>query len=415
MKIIIMTHTIPRFSGDPSAPFMEILANSFVKLGHKVTVLAPYDQRINFFEKRRYKLVTYKYIFPNSLHLLGYSRTLKGDKSISLMTYFLSPFFYFFGFIALLKLAKKEKPEIISTHWIIPNGFIAALVSKIAKIPFTTTIPGSDVYLAGQNPMFKAMAAFASKNAGVVISDSAHYLDQLKNLGANPRNKVVIRYGVDMDRLKPSKKDKRIMSNLGITERDKIILAVGRMVSKKGFIYLVRAFPEILKKVLEVKLVLVGDGQETERLKREVEKLGIRGKVIFPGMISYNDLSKYYNLADVFVMPSIKDEKGNIDASPVSMMEAMAVGTPVVTTRFGGNKDLIKPGITGYLVKEKNSEEIAEAVVMLLKKKLANGVKKTVRETATENFSADVISKKYTKCFQTAILEASSHGLPKKR
>lgn len=396
MKICILTHTIPRYYGDPSAPFMDVLANALSDLGHKVTVLAPYDSEIDLSYKRKYRLKTFKYIFLEALHLLGYSRTLKGDKSLGIIVYLLSPFFYFFGFLALLRLTKKEKFDTISAHWIIPNGFIAALVSVLTKTPFTVTIPGSDIYLGGKNFFFKWMVGFAARRAAFVISDSSHYLDELYKLGFKPDRDIVIRYGVDVAKLKSRSGDK-------ISEP--VVIALGRMVAKKGFKYLVKAMPLILKKNPRVRFLMVGDGEQKAELESLSKKLEIEQKVIFAGRVLHTEVPKYLNMGDVFVAPSIKDEKGNIDASPVSMMEAMACGLPVVTTKFGGSNDLVISGKTGYLVPEKDAVSIAEAVIKLLAKRNKD-FKKDVRKIAIENFSSKKIAQKYTNCFESSIFEA---------
>ncbi len=402
MKICIFVHTFPRFPGDTSAPFMSTFAEGLIKVGHDVTVLLPYDTKLGNNSKRPYKIRFYKYIIPDSLHILGYSRTLKGDKDLKLETYFLSPLLFLFGFFALLRLVRKEKFEVISAAWIIPNGFIAALVSKLTGVPFTVTIPGSDIYIGGKNLLFKSLVGFASKNASVVLADSAHYLGQLKKLGFNPRKTEVIRYGVDTQKFQPTKKDKSILKKFKVGQEIPIILAVGRLVAKKGFLYLIRAFPEILKKVPSAKLLIVGDGDQKEELLKEIKKFNIETQVIFAGTINYNELSKYYNLGDVFVMPSIKDEKGNVDASPVAMMEAMACGTPVVATKFSGSADLIKDGETGFLVKDKDSKEIASSVIKILKIGKKGETRKKVRKIAQDNFSNISVAKKYSSVFEFA-------------
>lgn len=399
MRICIFTHTFPRFPGDTAAPFMGSLAEALVSLGHEVIVLTPFDQQIST-EKRPYRLVTYRYIFPESLHKLGYSRTLKGDKSMSLGAYVLSTFLYFFGLLALLRLVGRERPDVISSHWIIPNGFLAALVSKVSGVPFTTTIPGSDVYLAGKNPLFSWMAVFAAKNADWVISDSRHYLQQLYELGFKPKKDTVIRYGVNTKKFKPTGKDKGILKKLGLQVSTPAIVAVGRMVAKKGFVYLIEAIPKVLQKVPEAKLVLVGDGDERKKLEKRTRELEISDSVIFAGTISYDELAKYYNLADVFVMPSIRDEGGNIDASPVAMMEAMACGTPVVATRFSGSSDLVEAGKTGYLVKDKDSAAIADSIVRLLFKKNKKQTQRDVRKIAVRNFSTKSVATRYIEIFR---------------
>lgn len=401
MRICIFTHTFPRFKGDTAAPFMETFAQGFLKLGHEVIVLTPYDPLIKY--DRDCSLVTYKYIFPRNLHRLGYSRTLRGDKKLKLETYLLSPFMFLFGFIALLRLVRDRRIDVVSTHWIVPNGFLTALVSLFVPIKWTVTIPGSDVYLGTKNFLFAWMVSFAARRANTVLSDSRHYLDQLKSLGFYPKNTKVIRYGVDIDRFKPRRKDNELLKILGLKTDTPIIVAVGRFVAKKGFIFLLEAMPKVVDKIKDVKLVLVGDGDQKEQLMNKVKSLKIGGNVVFPGTISYDQLAKYYNLGDVFVMPSIKDEEGNIDASPVAMMEAMCCGTPVVATSFSGSSDLVVKGKTGYLVKEKDSEEIAKGVISILSQKDRKKVKENVRRLAIENFSNISVAKAYVKLYSQMI------------
>src|SRR5690349_1814264 len=110
MKICVLTHTFPRFSKDVAAPFMDGVARGLVAVGNEVFVLTPYSSKFSWKKKDLpYKLITYKYIFPNSLHKLGYSETLANDMSLKWLMFVLSPFLYFFGTIALIRLIKKEK------------------------------------------------------------------------------------------------------------------------------------------------------------------------------------------------------------------------------------------------------------------------------------------------------------------
>lgn len=399
MRICLLTHTFPRFLGDTAAPFMGELAEALAKTDNEIIILTPFDEKFNFAVKRPYKIITYKYIWPTSLHLLGYSRTLQGDRKLRLPTYFLSPLMFIFGFIALLRLVWREKVDVISAHWIIPNGFIAALVSKITKTPYTVTIPGSDIYLGGKNWLFRELVGFAASNARVVISDSAHYLEALNNLGFDPKNTAVIRYGVNTSKFKTIKKDQSILKKFNFKVNSPMLLAVGRLVAKKGFIYLIKALPKILSQIPEAMLVIVGDGDQKRELISLITKLDLEKQVIFAGTVPHDQLIKYYNLADVFIMPSIRDESGNIDASPVAMMEAIACGSLVVATSFAGNDGLIKEGETGYLVEEKNSNQIAQRVIDLLGKKNNNKLRSEIRRIAEENFSTAKVAQKYLEIF----------------
>lgn len=402
MKICILTHTFPRYTGDPSAPFMANLAEALAETRNDVFVLTPFDPE---FKKRnlKYKIFTYKYIWPASLHKVGYSRVLKGDQKLTLQMAFLATIMSLFGLFALIRLCKKENIDVVSAHWVIPNGFIAFLASFVTGKPYTISIPGSDVFLASKNLFFKTTLRLACRKASTVISDSLHYLNEMEKLGARARNKAVIRYGVNPLKFKPGKRDASIVKKLGINLSDKVILCVGRLVAKKGFLYLIRAFPFVLKHIPDAKLVIVGDGDQKDELEQEVDKLNIKSQVIFAGTISYDQLSKYYNLGDVFVMPSIRDEAGNIDASPVAMMEAMSCGTPVVATKFSGNDELIQSGKTGFLVSEKESDEIAKAIVNLLKEGSGEKRKEAVRQIAIDNFSTKVVARRYIEHFKFAL------------
>lgn len=402
MRICIFSHTFPRFKGDNAAPFMSNLAEALSQEGHSITVLLPFDPKFESNDDRSYRVQYYRYIYPERFHVLGYSRTLRGDRGLKLEAYFLSPFLFLFGFLALFRLIKQTKIDIVSAHWIIPNGFIAALVSKLTGVPFIVTIPGSDVYLGGKNKLFRMMVNFAALTAKVVLADNNVYIKQLKKLGIHPKKTLVVPYGVNPEKFKPTKKNKKILYQLGIGGQDKIVLAVGRLVPKKGFIYLIKAMPDVFKKAVNVKLILVGDGDQKKELVECVKKLNIEKKVIFAGTIVYDKLTNYYNIADIFVMPSIKDESGNIDASPVAMMEAISCGVPVVVTKFSASNDFIEEGKTGYLVKEKNSREIARAIIALFNNSNKPDLKKIVRQKALENFSLESVAKKYTNILRLA-------------
>ncbi|MFH1827153.1 MAG: glycosyltransferase [bacterium] len=399
MKVCIFTHTFPRFKNDPSAPFMEELANSLAESKHKVFVLTPFDKKIDIGIKRKYKLFTYRYIFPKFLHLLGYSRTLNNSKKLSLLTYFLSIFMYFFAFFALLKLVKKEKIDIVSAHWIIPNGFIAALVSLVTKTALTITIPGSDVYLGTKNLLFRKMVGFASKKADFIISDSRYYLEQLHDLGFFPKNSEIIRYGVNKKQFAIGNKNYKLMKKIGINNNEKIILLMGRMVSKKGFIYAIDAFPKIKEKFPDTKMILIGDGGLKNGLIEKTKKLKIEKCVNFVGTVAYNKLVDYINLADLFIMPSIRDSQGNIDSSPVAMMNAMICGCPIIGTKYALEGNIAEKGVS-YLVREKNSEDIAMMVCKIFGKPEELMTREEIRKKGVENFSIENTAKKYISVFK---------------
>lgn len=400
MRICLFTHTFPRFEGDSAAPFMDGVARSLCQDGNKLFVLTPYSPLIKK-TTQPYHLITYKYIFPDSLHLLGYAKTLSDDKKIPFVNLLISPFLYFFGFIALMRLIKREKIDFISAHWILPNGFIAGLASFVTKVPLVSTLPGSDVYLASKNIIFKLMARFAAKISKAVTSNSPQLLADLKKLGAVSKNFSTIIYGVDPQRFYPDdRKGQLLRKRLGITEDKIIILGVGRLVAKKGFKYLVEAAPWILQKNQQVVFVIVGDGDQKISIEDLISKYNLQQYFYLVGNISYKDLPDYYNVADIFILPSIRDEQGNLDDQSVSVIEAMSSGLPVVTTNFPGYQVVIKNEINGFLIPPKDISQITQVLNRLIQdKNLRKKIGQQARIDVLTDSSWQAIGKEYLKLF----------------
>ncbi|MEK7188361.1 MAG: glycosyltransferase family 4 protein, partial [Patescibacteria group bacterium] len=345
-----------------------------------------------------------KYIFPVSLHMLGYSETLTDDKELKLIMWFLAPFMYFFGTIALLRLVKLKKIEIVNAHWILPNGFIASIVSLFTGVLVVSSLPGSDVYMAKKNFLFSWMAKFAVRVSKAITSNSPQLISDLERVtGINLQKKSTpIIYGVDPSKFKPDRSwNAKLRSALKIPSDAKIVLGVGRLVAKKGFEYLIKAAPKILSKSPKTFFVVVGDGDLTKYLHDLTKKLGVYHKFRFTGWVNYEDLKHYYNLADIFILPSIRDEKGNLDDQSVSVVEAMACGKPVVTSNFPGYKVVVENEINGFLTDQKSVTQLARTISKLASsKKLRDEMGRKGRERILSYFSWTAIGKEYSQIFR---------------
>lgn len=405
MKICVFAHTFPRFKTDTPAAFMDGFCEGLQKAGNDVFALIPYDQKINRKKKdQSYKVRVFKYIFPESLHLLGYSRTLHSDQKLRPEVYLLSPFYYFFGFFALLNLVRKEKIDLINAHWIMPGGFIAALVSLITGVPLVITVAGSDVYLATKNLLFKYIALFAAARAKYIVGGgSPHWTQDLVDLGADPeKTKNTIIYGVDLNRFYPAKKGvEDIRRKFGIKKSMLIVLAVGRLVYKKGMHVLIGAIPSVLKKYKNVHFIIVGDGDQRGELISLSKKLKIQDYLTMPGTIQRDELLSYYNLCDIYISTSVRDKEGNLDDQSIALVEAMACIKPTIATDLGGNRLVVKEGVNGYLFPMGKSKNLAEKISLLAKNtKLRARMSKEGYRLAKKEFSILGVGKSYTKLFK---------------
>lgn len=401
LRVAILTHTAPRFMGDQAAAFMKGLGNSFVGAGMQTYMLAPWDAEIKPDKERRYRFVTYRYVWPARWHQLGYSRTLQNDMAMRRSSVLLSPLMLVFGILALRKLVRRERIDIINAHWIVPNGFMAAIVSKLTGVPVVPTLPGSDVFLAQKNKLYGWMAQVAAKQAAAITTNSPQLGKDLVGLGADPKKLHTIIYGVDTSEIYPSKTgvaEKR--KQLGVKPSELMILGVGRLVAKKGFHYLIQSMPAVLKKVPNAKLVIIGDGDQRAELEALVTKHKLQTSVVLPGFANRSDLRVLYNAADLFVLPSIRDDAGNLDDQSVALVEAMATGTPVIATEFPGYSIVIEDRGNGHLTKERDPKDIAVAIIDVLKddkrrQKMAVRSLQLIRE----KFAWPAIAKQYRELF----------------
>lgn len=409
MKICVFAHTFPRFKTDAAGgAFMDGFCEGLQMAGNEVIALVPYDIKIKRTRKNQnYKFRYFKYIFPGFLHILGYSRTLENDRELKRRVYFLAPFYYFFGFFALLKLVKKEKVDIINAHWIIPGGFIAAMVSLITRVPLVVTVAGSDVYLASKNKLFGYMALFASKVAKEIVGGgSPLWTDDLVKIGVE-KNKTLhtIIYGVDTKQYFPTTIEvNELKSKLNISNNDIVILAVGRLVYKKGMHILINSIPNVIAKNKKVKFVIVGDGDQKEELQNQAKKLKITDYLIMPGTILRDELLFYYNICDIYVSTSIRDKSGNLDDQSIALVEAMACKKATIASDLAGNRIIIKDKQNGLLFEMGNSVELSEKINFLVENdKIRKRLAENGHKMAVSDFSILAVGKIYTKLFEKNI------------
>ena len=154
-----------------------------------------------------------------------------------------------------------------------------------------------------------------------------------------------------------------------------VILSAGRLVAWKGFETLIRAMPEMLGNIPDLKLYIAGDGPDRVKLSAIVSSLCLEEKVIFPGILSKENLLRFIASADVFVLNTFYEGFSH------QLLEAMSVGTPVVTTAVGGNPEMIDSGKSGILVAYDDRSAFVSAVTLLIKdKSYSENLKKNAKE-----------------------------------
>ena len=223
MHIGVLTHNYPRFPGDFSGTFIKALCDELVAQKQQITIFAPYDPAYTDSPLPPPPLPPpplptpplppphlslYRYIWPDRYHRLGYMRSMQSDLALRLESYFLSPGMFAAGITHIVRQVKMYKRagnpiDVLHAHWLLPNGFIAAVVSKLYNIPLVVSVPGSDAQVARANPLFRAMARFALNQADLLTANSADLRDAVVEIGADEAKFDLILYGVDPNELRP--------------------------------------------------------------------------------------------------------------------------------------------------------------------------------------------------------------------
>lgn len=396
-RIAVLTHNYPRFPGDFSGNFVAALSQELTRQGAAVSVIAPWDQAFehpvppvvssdySLAPKPVPRLHLWRYAPRDHWHRLGYMRTMQADIRMRGETYWLAPMFFAAGTAATLGWCRTWRPDLIHAHWLLPNGFFGAIASKVLDIPLVVSIPGSDALVAGQNPLFRGMARFALNQASLVTANSQALRDvAVDRLGADPARFDLIIYGVDPDALRPDPSGTaELRRELGIPQEAFLLLAVGRMVHKKGFDVLLRAvavmkrsglLPDQAKplashvpatnrgSLADIRIAFVGDGDLLPEWQVLAHHLGVDDRVLWLGRLPFDQMGRCYNAADALVMPSVTRPADGLN---VCVLDAMACGKPVIGTTAAGNELVIRDGINGYVVPEGNPPALARAILQV--------------------------------------------------
>lgn len=369
MRVAVLAHSFPRFPGDTHGPFVQRLSEELAARGHTVHALVPFDPELRGHPDSPLTLHSFRYVVPDRWHRLGYSRTLKRDVGLRWAAYLQSPLYFLFAERALARLVRREGIDLVHAHWLLPNGFVAWRVARRTGVPYAVTLHGSDVFMAERNRLFGVMAARALAGAAHVTSCSADLRDRLLALGGGEHaDKVLlVANGTDLQPAAAAAPPAAALRRrLGVGAGARLVVAVGRLVYKKGFRYLLEAAPEILGEHPEAVLVIGGGGDLAAELRRRAAELGVADRVLFTGGLSHPEVLELIAAAEVFVMPSVRDPRGNVDGLPIVVLEAMAAGRPVVATDVAGMPLAVADGDTGLLVPPADPAALAAAVGGLL-------------------------------------------------
>jgi teichuronic acid biosynthesis glycosyltransferase TuaC len=255
----------------------------------------------------------------------------------------------------------REPYDLVHAHWFGPAAVAAVRAAGPRGIPVVVTAHGGDVYRELDQPRHRRRAVEAGRGAARVIAVARHLADRLEALPGLGGKVRVVPNGIDEERFRPSSRESA-RRRLGWPVDGRLVLYAGALVPAKGLLELERAFARLAVRteMRDVRLVVAGTGPLAGSLELWREREALRTRVDLRGWQDHDRMADVLNAADVFVLPS------HAEGNPVTVLESLACGTPVVGTAIAALAEILTPGCDGLLVPPRNEEALADALVDVL-------------------------------------------------
>jgi 1,2-diacylglycerol 3-alpha-glucosyltransferase len=303
--------------------------------------------------------------------------------------------------------------DIVHLHHPFLSGSIGLRICRPRRIPLVfTNHTRYDLYAQAYLPllpyvisetMLQAYMPAFCRACNLIIAPSPGMRNVLEHLGVDVDIQVVPN-GVD---LKPLLDNQQVIERqkFGIDNEHIILIYVGRLGPEKNLPFLLRSFAGTSHAYDKVRLLIVGDGPERDNLQDRVKAMGIQKKVVFTGMVPYKELPGYLHMADAFITASVTE------VHPLSIIEAMAAGLPVLGIDSPGVGDTILDGITGMLSDEDLATYTAKMVRLVTEPELREEMSRNARQES-EKYSIERTSMIMLDLYEKTIAEAQSQKLP---
>ena len=306
----------------------------------------------------------------------------------------------------LVDIVKYENLDLLHVHYAIPHAAVAYMAQKILLqegryVPFVTTLHGTDITLVGSNPSFAPVVAFSINNSDGVTAVSENLKKQTYETFDITNEIQVIHNFIDFERFKKSDKDhfkKAIAPN-----NEKILVHTSNFRKVKRVGDVIRIFKKVYDKIPS-KLLLIGDGPERRKMEELCRKIGLCDEIRFLG--KQDAVEELLAISDLFIMPSGSESFG------LAALEAMACEVPVISSNVGGLPELNVNGVTGFLSKLGNVDEMAQnAITLLENEEMLNKFRHNALAQA-KRFDISNILPEYEKYYEY-ILKKKAYKKPK--
>ena len=382
MRVLFLTHSYPRTSGDAAGAFLLHLAGALKAQDVDVTVIAPAgddlpaDEILDGIPVHRFRYA------PRRFQRLAYTGQMAEEVKRSLSAKFALLGFLGSSFASGARIRREFNPSLVHAHWWFPGGLVGSWVSSLAGIPLVTTMHGTDVRLAMGNGLARSLLRRVLSQSGAVTTVSSWLAGQVKTM-APDSNPIVSPMPVATHLFTP-----------GGTRHARRLLFVGRLNAQKGIALLLDALAAMRE---PAELDVIGDGTDREALREQAARLGIGSRVHWHGALPQPRLLDFYRAATALVVPSREEGFGLV------AVEAQLCETPVVAFASGGLSDTIDDGATGYLIPPGDATALASTLDLVVASEGRHEVGKAGRQSALAQFAPDSVARRYRKLYDSVL------------
>jgi glycosyltransferase involved in cell wall biosynthesis len=239
----------------------------------------------------------------------------------------------------------------LHAHFSLNACTLAMLISAWSDIDFSFTVHAHDIFIHDLADLMEHKLQTAKFVAAISEFNKRHLLERYPSIDEDKIK--IVHCGLDLRQFVPASPP---------ANRRTRILAVGRLHEQKGFEYLVRACGMLKsERGLDFECVIIGDGEERTPLERLIQKMEVDDVVHLAGAVDQHHVASALKAADIFVLPCVAAKNGAMDGIPVALMEAMAMGVPVISTRISGIPELIGSD-AGMIVESGDFRGLSDAI-----------------------------------------------------
>lgn len=258
--------------------------------------------------------------------------------------------------LVLGKRARELGLEHLHVHFATDSALVAMLIQDLGGPGYSVTAHAKDIYRSTVDPELFSRIVERSRFTVTVCDANVRYMERLLTPAAQRKVRRLYN-GIDLEAFRPR-----------ATERDENhVLCVARLVEKKGFVVLIDALAELRARGIPFQATFIGEGEDRARIEARIAEVGLQGAIRLTGALEQEAVRGWMARATVQALPCIVGEDGNRDALPTTLIEALAMGLPCISTPVTGIPEILDEGRAGLLVPENDARATADALELVFR------------------------------------------------